>query len=78
MLRIWLDLFAFEPQEHVNFGSGTLKSPRGTHGFWPLRSDYRSVYVLWGAGVRQERLPEIEMTSIAGRLAAVLGLKFPR
>ena len=71
-------LFAFEPQEHVNFGSGTLKSPRGTHGFWPLRSDYRSVYVLWGAGVRQERLPEIEMTSIAGRLAAVLGLKFPR
>ena len=71
-------LFAFEPQEHVNFGPGTLASPRGTHGFWPLRADYRSVYVLWGAGVKHERLPEIEMTSIAGRLASVLGLKFPQ
>jgi predicted AlkP superfamily pyrophosphatase or phosphodiesterase len=70
-------LFAFEPQEHVNFGTGKLTSPRGTHGYWPLRTDYRSVFVLWGAGVKQERLPEIGMTSIAGRLAAVLGIKFP-
>jgi predicted AlkP superfamily pyrophosphatase or phosphodiesterase len=70
-------LFAFEPQEHVNFGNGTITSPRGTHGYWPARADYRSVYVLWGAGVKQERLPEIDMTSIAGRLAAVLGIKFP-
>ena len=70
-------LLAFEPQEHVNFGPGKLASPRGTHGFWPLRADYRSVYVLWGSGVTSERLPEIEMTSIAGRLAAVLRLKFP-
>ena len=71
-------LFAFEPQEHVNFGPGKLASPRGVHGFWPLRADYRSVSALWGAGVRKERLPQIEMTSIAGRLAAVLGLQFPR
>jgi predicted AlkP superfamily pyrophosphatase or phosphodiesterase len=71
-------LFVFEPQEHVNFGTGTLASPRGTHGFWPLRADYRSVYVLWGPGVARERLPEIQMTSIAGRLASVLGLKFPQ
>ena len=71
-------LFAFEPAEHANFGTGKLASPRGTHGFWPLRADYRSVYVLWGSGVKKERLSEIEMTSIAGRLAAVLGLKFPR
>jgi predicted AlkP superfamily pyrophosphatase or phosphodiesterase len=70
-------LFAFEPAEHVNFGSGTLKSPKGTHGYWPLRNDYRSVFVLWGAGIRKERLPEIEMTSIAGRLARILGLEFP-
>jgi len=70
-------LFAFEPQDHVNFGSGKLASPRGAHGFWPLRPDYRSVYALWGAGIKKERLPQIEMTSIAGRLAAVLGLKFP-
>lgn len=71
-------LFAFQPAEHVNFGTGTLSSPRGSHGYWPLRHDYRSVYVLWGSGVKKERLPEIEMTSIAGRLAKILGLQFPR
>ncbi|MFN7934603.1 MAG: ectonucleotide pyrophosphatase/phosphodiesterase [Bryobacteraceae bacterium] len=70
-------LFAFAPVEHVNFGSGQLASPKGSHGYWPVRDDYRSVYVLWGAGVKRERLPEIEMTSIAGRLAVVLGLRFP-
>jgi predicted AlkP superfamily pyrophosphatase or phosphodiesterase len=70
-------LFAFAPVEHVNFGSGKLTSPKGSHGYWPVRDDYRSVYVLWGAGVKRERLPEIEMTSIAARLAAVLGLRFP-
>lgn len=69
--------FAFAPAEHVNFGSGKLASPKGSHGYWPVREDYRSVYVLWGAGVKRERLPEIEMTSIAARLAAVLGLRFP-
>jgi predicted AlkP superfamily pyrophosphatase or phosphodiesterase len=71
-------LFAFQPVEHVNFGTGELKSPRGTHGYWPLRADYRSVFVLWGSGVKKERIPEIEMTSIAGRLASVVGLRFPR
>jgi predicted AlkP superfamily pyrophosphatase or phosphodiesterase len=68
--------FAFQPADHVNFGPGVLKSPRGAHGYWPLRPGYRSVFVLWGAGVRKERLPEIGMTSIAGRLSAVLGVKF--
>lgn len=71
-------LFAFEPTSHVNFGKGTITSPRGTHGYWPTRADYRSVYVLWGAGVKRQRLPQIEMTSIAARLAAVLGIQFPR
>jgi len=71
-------LFAFQPAEHVNFGTGKLSSPRGSHGYWPQRYDYRSVFVLWGAGVKKERLPEIEMIGIAGRLAAILGLSFPR
>ena len=71
-------LFAFEPQAHVNFGAGKFVGPKGTHGYFPTRADYRSVYALWGSGVKAEKLPEVEMTSIAGRLAAVLGLKFPR
>lgn len=70
-------LFAFTPGEHVNFGTGKLSSPRGSHGYWPVRDDYRSVFVLWGAGVKREKLPEIEMTAIAGRLASVLGVHFP-
>ena len=50
----------------------------GAHGYWPLRKDYRATYALWGPSVKRERLPEIDMLSIAGRLAAVLGLEFPK
>jgi predicted AlkP superfamily pyrophosphatase or phosphodiesterase len=74
---------AWEPAPHFAFspaaGPELHGKPRekGNHGLWPLRHDYRSVFVLWGAGVQRESLPEIEMTSIARRLAAVLGLNFP-
>jgi hypothetical protein len=73
---------AFEPAPHFWFGnaeSGELfTAPRepGSHGLWPLRQDYRSVYLLWGNGVRRERLPEIDMLSIANRLATILELPF--
>lgn len=74
---------AFEPEDHVMFGNAvngpylTAPRERGEHGFWPLRRDYRSVYVLWGAGVKAVRLPTLEMLSIKDRLAAVLGLACP-
>jgi predicted AlkP superfamily pyrophosphatase or phosphodiesterase len=71
-------LFAFQPAQHVNFGTGKLTSPRGSHGYWPLRPDYRSVFMLWGAGIEKKTLPEIEMISIAERLADILGLSFSR
>jgi hypothetical protein len=47
----------------------------GNHGHWPMR--YRSVYVLWGAGIKAEILPEFSMKEIAGRFAAVMGARFP-
>src|SRR5262249_29960608 len=55
----------FEPPEHIEFGNGTdelYSKPReiGNHGFWPARKDYRSVFVLWGAGVKPMRLGEIQ------------------
>jgi hypothetical protein len=50
---------------------------KGNHGLWPTRPDYRSVFVLWGPGVKAERLPEIPMTGIAARLASVLGVSWP-
>lgn len=46
----------------------------GNHGHWPTR--YRSVYVLWGSGVKAGTLPELRLTDLAVRLAEVIGLKF--
>ncbi len=65
---------AWEPAEHVSFAPAGEK---GNHGLWPTRTDYRSVFVLRGPGIRAERLPEIPMTSIAGRFAQVLDVKWP-
>jgi predicted AlkP superfamily pyrophosphatase or phosphodiesterase len=69
---------AFEPADHVMFGrEGPAHSPpqeKGNHGFWPLRHDYRSVYVLYGPGVAKAQLPTLEMISLEARLAAALGI----
>ena len=73
----WAGKFVFEPPGNAVFGDEPLKAPRGDHGYWPRRNDYRSAFVLWGSGVKQERLGEIEMTSLAARFAEVLGLRFP-
>ncbi len=64
----------WEPAEHFAFlGAG---KETGNHGYWPTRADYRSVFLATGPGVRAAKLPEIEMTSIAGRLAGYLGIEF--
>jgi len=68
---------AWEPAIHLAFGAEPLAKPRGNHGFWPTRTDYRSTFVLWGPGVKQDRLPEIQMTSLAERFAKVLRLTWP-
>ena len=73
----------FEPAEHIMFGSAskgqyfTPPAEKGNHGFWPLRRDYRSVFVISGPGIKPGVEPEIQMISIAGTLAALLGLRFP-
>jgi predicted AlkP superfamily pyrophosphatase or phosphodiesterase len=69
---------AFEPAAHYMFGPATsgayltLPRERGEHGFWPLRQDYRSVFVAYGPGIAPAKGPEIEMTSIRRRLADLL------
>jgi hypothetical protein len=72
----------FESAPGILFLSGGTETeiftkPReiGNHGHWPSR--YRSVYVLWGAGISAARLPEFSLKEIAGRLAAVLDVKWP-
>ena len=44
----------------------------GNHGHWPSR--FRSVFVLWGPGIKRDALPEFSMKEIARRLAAVIGV----
>jgi hypothetical protein len=72
---------AFEPGPATMFGSEaeewSTPKEHGEHGFWPTRAGYRSVHILWGAGIKAARLPEIEMTSLASRWAAILGIRFP-
>lgn len=71
---------AFEPAEHTVFTrtasdkAAPLPKPHGDHGFWPTR--YRATFALWGGGVKAEKLGEIDMLSIAGRLARVLNIDF--
>jgi len=69
---------AFEPAPHVTFAATGLvhgtPSNAGTHGFWPTRSDYHSIFALSGPGVRPGKLGEIEMVSLKDRFAQVLGL----
>jgi hypothetical protein len=70
----------FDSSEGVMFGNtipGELTARPGeigNHGHWPMR--YRSVYVLWGSGIEHQVLPEFSIKEIAGRFAAVLGIRF--
>jgi predicted AlkP superfamily pyrophosphatase or phosphodiesterase len=71
---------AFEPTDHVGFGddaTGAVWVPaakKGKHGYWPLRHDYRSVFLLYGPGIKPSHLPAREMISLKDRLAATLSL----
>lgn len=68
----------FEPAPHTQFSAvkegPAVSTPkeRGEHGFWPTR--YQPVFVLWGTQAKAAKLPVIEQTSIAARLAAVAGI----
>ncbi len=70
----------FEPADHVMFGGAdsgsyhTAPTEKGEHGFWPLRHDYRSVYLLYGPGVPAHPTAELQMVDLKDRLAAVMGL----
>jgi len=74
---------AFEPAPHVMFGRSDRDVPRqpppekGDHGFWPLRSDYRSVFLLSGPGIRPAKLGPLEMISLKDRLAQAMALACP-
>ncbi|MCM3877315.1 MAG: ectonucleotide pyrophosphatase/phosphodiesterase [Thermoanaerobaculia bacterium] len=70
----------YEPAPGVWFGSATSGdllsklTEAGRHGHWPTR--YRAAYMVWGAGIRPERIPEMSLKDVAGRIAALLGIPF--
>jgi predicted AlkP superfamily pyrophosphatase or phosphodiesterase len=69
---------AFEPADGFAFSPKPLPTQYGkpyevgTHGLWPGRPDYRSVFLLWGPGIKTGRLPEISILDIYPRLRAVV------
>ncbi|MBM3795494.1 MAG: alkaline phosphatase family protein [Acidobacteria bacterium] len=74
-------LAVFEAPPNTKFATdpaapARVKKLSGDHGFWPQRANYRSTFMLWTPGGRPARLGEINMLSIAGRLALVLNLDF--
>lgn len=64
------DLFLFSPSPI----EGRYGQPYeiGTHGLWPGRPAYRAVFLLWGPGIKAERIPEISMLEIYPRLKSLL------
>jgi predicted AlkP superfamily pyrophosphatase or phosphodiesterase len=66
------DLFLFSPAPT----EGRYGKPYeiGTHGLWPGRPAYRSIFLLWGPGIKAERLPEMPITGIHPRLRSLLKL----
>jgi hypothetical protein len=71
---------AFEPAANVMFDRGTKDlwpafKPKGEHGLWPARPDYRSVYAVSGPGIKAGMQPGISMLEINGRFEKLLGLK---
>ena len=72
-------LAAYEPASHFLFSpqptEGRYGKPYeiGTHGFWPGRPDYRSVFLVWGPGIHAARIPEISLLDIYPRLVEILG-----
>ena len=69
---------AYEPADGFLFAPQPLPERYGkpheigAHGLWPGRPGYRSVFVLFGAGVPAQRTPEISMLDIAPRLNELL------
>jgi predicted AlkP superfamily pyrophosphatase or phosphodiesterase len=73
-------LAAYEPADRFLFSpqptEGSYGKPYeiGTHGLWPARPDYRSVFVMWAPDIRAEKLPEMSMLGIFPHLLRLLGI----
>ena len=73
-------LAVYEPADRFLFSPQPTEGPYGkpyeigTHGLWPARPDYRSVFVMWAPDIRAEKLPEMSMLGIFPHLLRLLGI----
>jgi predicted AlkP superfamily pyrophosphatase or phosphodiesterase len=71
-------LAAYEPADGFLFSPQPTQGPYGkpyeigTHGLWPGRPDYRSIFLLWGPGITPKKMAEISILDIYPRLRSVL------
>ena len=75
---------AFEPAPHGLFFGRDASGPihatppeKGEHGFWPMRDDYRSIFMLSGPGIKPAALGQVQMISLKDRLAGAMWLVCP-
>ncbi len=74
---------AFEPAPHVMFGAAATGDAHsaskniGNHGFWPMRPDYHSIFLLSGPRIKPERLGAIEMVSLESRFEQAMDITCP-
>jgi predicted AlkP superfamily pyrophosphatase or phosphodiesterase len=70
----------YEPADRFLFSPQPTEGPYGkpyeigTHGLWPARPEYRSVFLVWAPGIQAEKLHEMSMLDIFPRLARLLGV----
>ena len=80
-LKTWVAAFSTMPGYiAVDEAKGPAVGPgnhKGVHGLWPLRPNYRSVFLLSGEGVKAVHLGEISSLDVAPTLASVIGVKLP-
>ena len=80
-LAAWVGAFETVPNTIPSTdGGGPAVSPgdgHGVHGLWPTRKNYRASFLIWAAGVKAGRLPEISMLDFGPTFAEILGLALP-
>jgi predicted AlkP superfamily pyrophosphatase or phosphodiesterase len=80
-LRGWVAAFGTMPGYiAVDEAKGPAVGPgshKGVHGLWPTRPNYRSVFLVWGYGVKAGHMGEISSLEIAPTLASIIGVALP-
>lgn len=80
-LSRWVAAFSTQPGfVAIEGNQGPAVGPgshKGVHGLWPVRPNYRSVFIVSGEHVRAIHLGEISTLDVAPTLASLMGVPLP-